>query len=100
MDLERLQQLDTDKLKEVAKNYQRYGLESSVHQEAIRLLTIRSLAQDELLFLGLFEDLVENRASAIASDFQKSTSVALLIYKAPFTLNIALPFVKTANQHL
>lgn len=100
MDFERLQQLDTDKLKDVAKNYQRYGLDSSIHQEAIRLLKLRGFAQNDLLLLGLFADPLENRASAIARDFKKSTRVALFIYLGLFALNIALPFLKTTNPYL
>jgi lipopolysaccharide export system permease protein len=100
MDFERLQQLDTEKLKDVAKNYQRYGLDSSMHQEAIRLLKLRGFEADDLLLLGLFENPMENRAEAIARDFQKSTRVALFIYLALFALNLALPFLKITNPNV
>ncbi|MCP4442181.1 MAG: hypothetical protein GY810_25005 [Aureispira sp.] len=78
--IERLQNLDTEKLMDVVKNYRQYGYALEWRDAAISILKERGLDEEHLKLTGNLENHSYTRAEAIYENFRSYSKLTLMVY--------------------
>lgn len=76
----KLQNLDSEKLKDVVKNYKQYGYDEEIRNAALSILSDRGLSEEDLKLSGDLVNANYERASNLFDSFQLYSKVAFSSY--------------------
>ncbi|NRA11813.1 MAG: hypothetical protein HRT57_07655 [Crocinitomicaceae bacterium] len=77
---DRLKNMQTDKLVDVAKNYAIYGYDESIRDQAITLLSERGVQTEDLIYFGKDKSRDSKHAEGILKTFDRNSILGVLCY--------------------
>ncbi|MGZ2369238.1 hypothetical protein ACXR6G_05600 [Ancylomarina sp. YFZ004] len=96
--IDRLKNLDSDKLIDVVKNYRQYDYEENLRTEAIIILEERGISKEQLLLTGNFENNKYENAEDLYNSFTKNSKITLAFYGIIFLTNLLSPMILKVNE--
>lgn len=96
--LERLNNLDNDKLIDVVKNYRQHGYDNKIREAAILILNERGIAKEQLQLNGKFENETYNYTKELYNSFRRNSKTAFILYSILIITNILVSFINTNSE--
>lgn len=97
--LERLNNLNNEKLIDVVKNYRQYGYTNELRKSAISILEERGIHKEQLQLTGKFENTTYNKAKEIYTSFHRNSKITFTFYTILLVLNILAPILLTNIEY-
>lgn len=97
---ERLNNLDTDKLMDVVKNYRQYGYDDDLRTRAIAMLEARGITKEELALTGNLVNKTYDFADELYTAFIKNSKIAFVLYGIAILTTVLLPFLLINSEVL
>lgn len=98
--IDRLKNLDSDKLIDVVKNYRQYGYEEDLRTEAITILEERGISKEQLQLTGNFENKKYDKAEDLYNSFTNNSKITLVLYGTMLLTNILSPMILSVNESI
>lgn len=89
--LERLNNLDNEKLIDIVKNYRQYGYTKELREQAILRLNKRGIHKKELQLKGEFENETYNTIHELYTSFRKNSKITFILYSILLIVHILIP---------
>ncbi|GAA4301297.1 hypothetical protein [Aestuariibaculum suncheonense] len=96
----RLQNLTTEKLIDVVKNYRQYGYDEELRNSAISLLEHRGISREELKLTGNFQNKTYDFAHNLYTSFRRNSKIAFVLYIVILLNNILIPVLSHNSEIL
>ena len=91
---QKLENLSTNKLIDVVKNYRQYGYDEQLREYAIIILESRGITKDELKLTGNFENRTFDYVIELYNSFKLNSKLALIMYMIILGSLILIPILR------
>lgn len=98
--IEKLKNLDDNKLIDVVKNYRQYGYEIELRTAAIQILESRGVDMEILKLKGDFENKAFNAAESYFNSFNKLSQIAFVFYALILLIQLLIPFISMTSESI
>jgi len=98
--IDRLKDLDSDKLIDVVKNYRQYDYEEDLRTEAILILEERGISKEQLQLTGNFKNKKYENAEDLYHSFTMNSKITLVFYGIILLTNLLSPMILKVNESL
>lgn len=98
--LKRLENLDTDKLIDVVKNYRQYGYDNTIREAALSILSERGINQEHLELSGNLNNVTYDEAHHVFDTFNRNSKRAFLLFIISLLTLILTPILSVYNETL
>lgn len=98
--LKRLENLDSNKLIDVVKNYRQYGYDDTTHEAALSILSERGISQEHLELSGNLNNVTYDKANHLYQAFNRNSKRAFLLFIVSLLTLISTPILGIYNETL